>query len=119
LRIPAAEVSLDLRFDGNVFAVKSLAGLQRRIAGLEMIDEKNIRFCDANRESWMLLLKEMILAPAILGQPWRKVNIIRLFNECRGAKDNGLRYPESVIPNRRLDEIVNDLAALLLRGKGD
>jgi hypothetical protein len=106
-------------FDGNVFAVKSLAVLQRRIAGLEMIDEKNIRFCDASGESWMLLLKEMILAPDFPLKRWRKVDIIRLFNESHGAKDNGLRYPESVILNRRLDEIVNDLAALLLRGKRD
>jgi hypothetical protein len=101
-------------FDGNVFAVKSLAGLQRRIAGLEMPDEKSIRFCDANGESWMLLLKEMILAPDFPMKKWR----IRLFNESRGAKDNGLQYRESVIPNRRLDEIVNDVATLLSRWRG-
>ena len=116
-RLPRFPLICD--FDGDLFAAKSLAALQRRLFGLEIPDEKSIRFCDANGESWMLLLKEMILAPGFPMKRWRKIEIIRMFNESRGAKDNGLRYPESVIPNRRLDAIVNDLAALLLRGKCD
>lgn len=104
-------------FDGYLFAARSLAALQLRIAGLVLPDERNIRFCDASGESWMLLPNEMILAPDFPMRRWRKIEVIRLFNESRNAKDIGLRYPESVIPNRRLDAIVKDLAALLLRSR--
>lgn len=65
-----------------------------------------------------MLPDNMILSPAFPGRRWRKVDIIRLFNESRSAKEKGLQYPESVIPNRHLDAIVNDLAALLSRPRG-
>jgi hypothetical protein len=73
---------------------------------------------DASGESWVLLPDKMLLAPGFVVRRWRKVDIIRLFNESRTAKDNGLEYPESVIPTRRLDDIVNDLAVLLSRSPG-
>jgi hypothetical protein len=57
----------------------------------------------------------MLLAPAFLARRWLKVDIVRIFNESRNAREHGLRYPESLIPRRRLDAIVNDLATLLLR----
>jgi hypothetical protein len=70
---------------------------------------------DATGESWALLTDKMILAPGFLVRKWRMVDIIRLFNESRSATESGLHYPESLISSKRLDAIVNDLVALLLR----
>jgi hypothetical protein len=44
---------------------------------------------------------------------WRKIEVIRMFNESRTAKTMGLEYSKRRIPNRRLDMIVRDIAALL------
>jgi hypothetical protein len=38
----------------------------------------------------------MILAPGFLTRKWRKIEIIRLFNESRNAQERGIRYPEHV-----------------------
>jgi hypothetical protein len=79
---------------------------------------RDLDLIDATGESWVPLLDKMILAPGFMARWWRKVDIIRLFNESRSAKESGLQYPESLIPSRRLDAIVNDLVALLLRSRG-
>lgn len=102
-------------FDGYLFAAESPAALQRRLAGLELPDERKIRFCDANGESWMFLVNDMILAPGFATRGWRKIEIIRLFNGSRIANEIGLRYPEHGLANRRLDTIVREIAALLSR----
>ena len=105
-------------FDGDLFAAQSTAALQRRLAGLELIDERKARFVDANGESWIFLLNEMILAPEFPIRTWRKIEIIRLFNGSRNATEMGLCYPERRLPNRRLDTIVREIAALLKRKMG-
>lgn len=99
--------------DGYLIGVQSPASLQRRLAALDLSGDKNIRLVDANGENWMLLPEELIVAPAFATRTWRKIEIIRLFNESRNAKESGRRYPERVIPNRRLDTIVRDIAGLI------
>ena len=101
--------------DGYLVAGRSLRAFERRLARFDLSSHKEFKLVDANGESWTLLPDEMVLAPGFLVRRWRKADIIRLFNESRSAKENGLRYPESLIPNRRLDAIVNDLATLLSR----
>jgi hypothetical protein len=100
-------------FDGDLFAAKSPAALQRRLTGLELPNEREARFVDANGESWIFLLNEMILAPAFPMRKWRKIEIIRLFNDSRNASEMGLRYPEHRLTNRRLDTIVCDIGVIL------
>lgn len=101
--------------DGYLVAGRTLRTFERSLARLDLSSFKEFKMVDANGESWVLLPDKMVLAPGFLARRWRKVDIIRLFNESRSAKENGLRYPESLIPNKRLDAIVNDLATLLSR----
>ncbi len=104
--------------DGYLVAGRSLRAFERRLARFGLSRCREFKLVDASGESWVLLPDKMLLAPGFLVRRWRKVDIIRLFNESRTAKENGLRYPESLIPSRRLDAIVNDLAALLSRSPG-
>jgi len=99
--------------NGYLFAAESPGALQRRLASLELPDERKIRFCDAKGESWMFLANERILAPGFPMRKWRKIEVILLFNGSRNAKELGVRYPEHRLANRRLDMIVCDIAALL------
>ncbi len=110
-RRPRFPVICDL--DGDVFAVLSAAALRRRLIRVEFVDDKRMRFVDANGESWMFLQKEMIFAPEFFPRRWRKVEIIRMFNESRRAREMGLRYPEHRLENRRLDRIVCEIGAIL------
>ena len=99
--------------DGDVFAVLSPPALWRRLAGVELADEKKARFVDANGESWMFLQKEMIFAPEFFPRTWRKIDIIRLFKGSRKAREMGFCYPERRLANRRLDRIVWEISAIL------
>lgn len=101
--------------DGFLVAAGSPAALQRSLAGVDLPTERKIRLVDANGESWMFLPNEMIVAPGLATRRWRKIEIIRLFNGSRNAKEIGRRYPEHGIANRRLDAIVREIAALLSR----
>jgi hypothetical protein len=104
--------------DGWLVAGQSLRTFERRLARFDISGYREVNLVDATGESWILLPDKMLLAPGFLARRWRKVDIIRLFNESRTAKEKGLRYPESLIPSRRLEAIVNDLAALLSRSPG-
>jgi hypothetical protein len=99
--------------DGEFFAALSSAVLLRRLAGVELVDEKKARFVDANGESWMFLQKEKIFAPKFFPRTWRKIEIIRMFNESRKAKEMGICYPEHGLGNKRLDRIVCEIGAIL------
>lgn len=99
--------------DGYLIGVQSPASLQRRLAAPDVSCDKEIQLIDANGGSWMLLAKDMIVAPAFPMRKWRKIEIIRLFNASRNAKESGRRYPEGVIANRRLDTIIRDIAGLI------
>jgi hypothetical protein len=104
--------------DGYLVAGRSARAFERRLARFDLSSHKEFKLIDANGESWVLLPDKMAMAPGFLVRRWRKVDIIRLFNESRTAEESGLRYPERLVANRRLDTIVNDLAALLPRSSG-
>jgi hypothetical protein len=103
-------------FDGDLFAAQSPAALQRRLAGLALLNDRKVRFVDANGESWMFLQKEKIFAPKFFPRTWRKIEIIRMFNGSRNASEWGLYYPEGGLANRRLDRIVCEIAGILSEG---
>ena len=99
--------------DGDLFVARSPAALGRRLADVEVVDEKEARFVDANGESWMFLQKEMIFAAEFPLRRWRKIEIIRMFNQSRKAEEMGICYPEHGLGNKRLDRIVCDIGAIL------
>lgn len=99
--------------DGDLIGAKSLAGFQRRLARFDLSRRREFKLIDANGESWTLLPAEMVVAPAFMTRRWRKIEIIRLFNESRTAKQTSSRYPERLVASRRFDRIVNDLVELL------
>lgn len=100
-------------FDGDLFAAQSPAALQRRLTGLELLNDRKVRFVDASGESWSFLQNETILAPEFPMRTWRKIEIIRLFNGSRTASEMGICYPERRLANRRLDRIVCEIGAIL------
>ena len=104
-------------FDGDLFAAPSPAALQGRLAGVALIDERKVRFVDANGEGWRYFQDKMILAPEFPMRTWRKIEIIRLFNGSRTANEMGLCYPERRLANRRLDRIVCEIAGIVGRDK--
>ena len=104
--------------NGYLVGAESPTALQRCLAGVDLTTERKVRLVDATGESWMLLPEKMIMAPAFPMGKWRKIEIIRLFNESRNAKEGGRRYPERVIANRRLDTIIRDIAGLISEPRG-
>ena len=80
--------------NGYLVAAESPTALQRCLAGVDLTTERKGRLVDGTGESWMLLPEKMIMAPAFPMGKWRKIEIIRLFNESRNAKESGRRYPE-------------------------
>ena len=105
------------RLRGYLVGVRSAPRLQRCLGALDLSDEKRLQLVDGNGETWVFFPDQMILAPGFLTRKWRKVEIIRLFNESRNAKESGIRYPERVMANRRLDTIIRDIAELVSAGK--
>jgi hypothetical protein len=99
--------------DGALIGARSGGELGRRLARFDLANCEKFTGVDAKGEKWMFFKKEMLLAPEFIIRPMRKTEIIRLFNQSAAAKENGWLYPESVIPNRRLDAIVGDIVALL------
>jgi hypothetical protein len=110
-RRPSFPLICDL--DGDLFAAPSAAALRRRLAGVELSDDRKARFVDASGESWRYLQKEKVLAPEFPLGRWRKIEIIRMFNESRRAREMGICYPERRLANKRLDRIVFEIAAIL------
>jgi hypothetical protein len=102
--------------DGELSAAESSAALQMLLAGRELSDERKARFVDANGESWMFLQNKTILAPEFPMRRWRKIEVIRMFNESRNASEMRLCYPERRLANRRLDRIVCEIAGILSGG---
>ena len=98
-------------FGGDLFAATSAAALRRRLAGVEL--RCRFWFVDASGEGWIFLAEERIFAPGFAIRRWRKIEVIRMFNESRSAQSMGLQYPERRLANRRLDMLIRDIAAVL------
>jgi len=59
----------------------------------------------------------MIVSPLTLKKRWKKVEVIRLFNESDNARRIGAAYPEAYIPRRSLVRIIAEVAALAAYAK--
>jgi hypothetical protein len=104
--------------DGYLIGAQSSAEFGRRLAHFDLSAPAEFTAIDAKGQKWMLLPDQMLLAPEFMIRPMRKIEIIRFFNESPYAQERGLRYPEQGLGNRRLDQIVHDIAARLGRNPG-
>jgi hypothetical protein len=67
---------------------------------------------DATGEGWVLHPELMIVSPLSLKKRWKKIEVIRLFNESHNARRIGAAYPEAHIPRRSLARIIAEVAVL-------
>jgi hypothetical protein len=103
---------------GNeLLSVTSSAAFQRHIERLDLQGAKVIDIVDATGEGWALHADLMIVSPLTLKKRWKKVEVIRLFNESDNARRIGVAYPEAYIPRRSLVRIIEEVAALAAYAK--
>ncbi len=107
---------------GNeLLSARSPAAFQRHIKRLDLQGAKVIDIVDATGEGWAFHADLMIVSPLTLKKRWKKVEVIRLFNESDNARRIGAAYPEAYIPRRSLVRIIAEVAALAAyarKGKG-
>ena len=75
--------------DGNLIGARSSGELGRHLSRFDLATCESFSGVDAKGEKWMLLPNQMLLAPEFIIHRMRKLEIIRLFNESRTAKENG------------------------------
>ena len=94
-------------------AVTSPAALQRQFERWDLQGAKVLDIVDATGERWDFYVDLRIVSPLTLKRRWRKIDIIRLFNESANARRLGATYPEAYIPRRSLVRIIAEVAALV------
>ena len=76
-----------------------------------------IDIVDATGEGWAFHADLMIVSPLTIKKRWKKIEVIRLFNESDNARRIGAAYPEAYIPGRSLVRIIAEVAALVAYAK--
>ena len=76
-----------------------------------------IDIVDATGEGWAFYADLMIVSPLTLKKRWKKVEVIRLFNESDNARRISAAYPEAYVPRRSLVRIIEEVAALAAYAK--
>jgi len=103
---------------GNeLLAALSPAALQRQLERPELQGAKVLDMVDATGEGWALHSDLMIVSPLTLKKRWKKIDVIRLFNESDNARRIGAHYPEAYISRRPLVLIIAEVAALAAYAK--
>jgi hypothetical protein len=103
---------------GNeLLSATSLAAFQRQLERLDLQGAKVIDIVDATGEGWAFHADLMIVSPLTLKKRWKKIEVIRLFNESDNARRIGAAYPEAYIPRRSLVRIIAEVAALAAYAK--
>jgi hypothetical protein len=72
---------------------------------------------DATGEGWAFHAELMVVSPLTLKKRWRKLAVIRLYNESQNARRIGGTYPETALSGRSLARIIRDVAALAALAK--
>ena len=99
--------------DTDIRSASSPTEFQRQAQNLEVPEETDIEVIDAAGEGWIFHCDLGIVSPLTLRKQWRKIEIIRLFNESDTARRAGFVYPEANIPRRSLVRIIADIATLV------
>jgi hypothetical protein len=98
---------------GNALRVAtSSAALRRQLERLELPGAAVVDLVDATGEGWAFHSDLMIVSPLTLKKRWKKIEVIRLFNESANARRIGAVYPEAYVPRRSLERIIAEIAAL-------
>ena len=95
----------------------SPAAFQRQIERLELECDAVLDIVDATGEGWAFHAELMVVSPLTLKKRWRKLAVIRLFNESQNARRIGGTYPETALSGRPLARIIADVAALVALAK--
>ena len=99
---------------GNELRVAtSPAALQRQVKHWDLQRAKVLDIVDATGEGWAFHIDLQIVSPLTLKKRWKKIEVIRLFNESANARRIGTAYPETYIRRRSLVRIIAEVAALV------
>ena len=93
-------------------AATSSVALRRQLERLELPLAAVVDLVDATGEGWAFHSDLMIVSPLTLKKRWKKIEVIRLFNESDNAHRMGAVYPEAYVPRRSLERIIAEIAAL-------
>jgi hypothetical protein len=88
--------------------------LRRQLERLELQGGAVLDLVDATGEGWAFHSDLRIVSPLTLKKRWKKIEVIRLFNESANASRIGAVYPEAYIPRRSIDRIIAEIAALAI-----
>lgn len=75
--------------------------------------EGAVQMVDRRGEQWTSLPEHEAVSPSFFKRSWKKRDVIALFNASANAVVLGGVYPERVIPNRTLERIIVEIAALV------
>jgi hypothetical protein len=67
---------------------------------------------DATGEGWAFHPDLMVVSPLTLKKRWKKIDVIRLFNQSDNSRRIGTAYPEEYIPRRSLVRIIAEVSGL-------
>ncbi len=96
----------------ELLSAASPAAFQRQVERLDLQDAKVFDMVDAIGEGWAFHADLMIVSPLTIKKRWKKIEVIRLFNESDNARRIGAVYPEVYIPRRSVARIIAEVAAL-------
>jgi hypothetical protein len=101
----------------ELVSARSPAAFQRQIERLELESDAVLDIVDATGEGWAFHAELMVVSPLALKKRWRKLAVIRLYNESQNARRMGRTYPETALSGRSLARIITDVAALAALAK--
>ena len=101
-----------LAVDRELIAAASPAAFQREIGQQNLQKTEPMEMVDATGEGWAFHPDLMVVSPLTLKKRWRKVDVIRLFNQSDNSRRIGKSYPEEYIPRRSLARIIAEVSAL-------
>lgn len=93
------------------------AAFQRQIERFELESDAVLDIVDATGEGWAFHAELMVVSPLTLKKRWRKLAVIRLYNESQNARRIGGTYLETALSGRSLARIIRDVAALAALAK--
>ena len=101
----------------ELISAGSPAAFQRQIERFELESDAVLDIVDATGEGWAFHIELMVVSPLTLKKRWRKLAVIRLYNESQNARRIGGTYPETALSGRSLARIISDVAALAALAK--
>jgi len=110
-RRPRFPIICDL--DGELVADASSQQFERRLRKVALPVGRTFNIVDVTGEGWVLQPELSAISPLTLDKQWTKARVIGMFNTSLNAQRAGWQYPPRSLSNRRLEDIIRDLAELL------